>query len=160
MIDQAPSDGWLTPAMKLVCEAESCARKVGSVFHAYPDVREGWALPTIGWGSTGPDVRQGTVWSQSQCDTRLLTDLVHVFGPGVDRVTTGVALTANQKAALVSFAYNEGLKKLASSTLLRELRAGHIAVAADEFDRWIYADGVELPGLVKRRAAERKVFLA
>jgi len=30
--------------------------------------------------------------------------------------------------------------------------------AAEQFDKWVYADGKILPGLVKRRAAERILF--
>jgi lysozyme len=52
---------------------------------------------------------------------------------------------------------------LQESTLLRLLNQRDYAGAADQFGRWVYAtvNGVktELPGLVKRRAAERALFL-
>jgi GH24 family phage-related lysozyme (muramidase) len=51
----------------------------------------------------------------------------------------------------VGFTFNEGQGNLASSTLLRELNAGNTAGAASHFLVWVYAGGVKLPGLVKRR---------
>jgi len=61
---------------------------------------------------------------------------------------------------LVDFTYNLGAGKLASSTLLIKLNAGDYAGAAREFDKWVMAGGKPLPGLVKRRAAERQMFEA
>jgi lysozyme len=49
---------------------------------------------------------------------------------------------------------------LAKSTLLRKLNAGDVAGAGREFARWTKAKGLELAGLVRRRAAERALFEA
>ncbi|MDU2883127.1 MAG: lysozyme, partial [Enterobacter sp.] len=62
--------------------------------------------------------------------------------------------------ALVDFAYNLGVKALEGSTLLKKLNAGDYAGAAAEFPKWNKAGGKVLPGLVKRREAERTLFLA
>lgn len=74
-----------------------------------------------------------------------------------------VKLTANQGAALLVFSYNVGDAALAKSTLLKRLNAGDIAGAAAQFAVWNKAtvDGKKkvLPGLVKRRAAEKELFL-
>lgn len=69
-----------------------------------------------------------------------------------------VPLNENQFGALVSFTYNLGAGNLASSTLLRKLNAGDYAGAAGEFGKWVKAGGKTLPGLVRRRAAERALF--
>lgn len=69
------------------------------------------------------------------------------------------SITPNQFAALVSFAYNLGCEALRGSTLMRRLNAGDIQGAADQFGQWIHAGGTTLPGLVRRRAAERALFL-
>lgn len=61
--------------------------------------------------------------------------------------------------SLVSLGYNIGLEALKKSTLLKLLKGGDIPGAADEFLRWNKADGVELPGLTKRRVEERDAFL-
>ena len=65
-------------------------------------------------------------------------------------------LAANEAAALTSFAFNVGTDALCGSTLARKANAGAPASAwCAELDRWVFAHGVKLSGLVKRRAAER-----
>lgn len=81
------------------------------------------------------------------------------FADGVDELRA-VPLTEHQKAALVSFAFNVGLGNLKSSTLLRHLNDGDYQGAANQFLVWNKAAGHVLPGLVKRREAERAMFLA
>lgn len=115
-------------------------------------------IPTIGYGATGPDIRMGMVWTQEQADARLVEDLAR-FADGVERLVE-VDLSDNQFAAIVSFAYNVGLGALAGSTLLRKLNAGDYEGAADQFPRWNKGGGRVLPGLVRRRAAERDLFLS
>ena len=61
--------------------------------------------------------------------------------------------------ALISFAFNVGLYAFRASTLRRKLNAGDFRDAADEFPRWVYAGGRKLRGLVRRREAERALFL-
>jgi lysozyme len=68
-------------------------------------------------------------------------------------------LTQNQFDALVSFAFNEGVGALQNSALLKKLNAGDTKGAADEFLKWNKSNGKVLPGLVKRREAERALFL-
>ena len=70
-----------------------------------------------------------------------------------------VKLNQHELDALISFAYNVGTGALAESTLLRKLNAGDRTGAAKEFGRWVNADGVKLPGLVRRREDERRLFL-
>lgn len=67
-------------------------------------------------------------------------------------------LNDNQYSALISLVYNLGVTPL-TKTLGRLLNEGEMAEAADEFPRWVHAGTKILPGLVKRRAAERALFL-
>ena len=115
-------------------------------------------IPTIGYGATGPDIRMGMVWTQEQADARLVEDLAR-FADGVERLVE-VDLSDNQFAAIVSFAFNVGLGALRDSTLLRKLNAGDYLGAADQLPRWARAGGRVLPGLTRRRAAERDLFLS
>ena len=71
-----------------------------------------------------------------------------------------VPVNDNEFGALVSFAFNLGTGNLRNSTLLKKLNAGDRPAAADQFLRWVRANGRVLPGLVRRRAAERALFLA
>jgi lysozyme len=53
-----------------------------------------------------------------------------------------------------------GLAALERSTLARRWKRGDVQGAADEFLRWVRAGKRVLPGLAKRREAERQVFLS
>lgn len=113
-------------------------------------------VPTICSGAT-EGVTLGQVKTAIQCDQMLQRDLER-FAQGVDDMVT-VYLPPARHAALTSFAYNVGLGAFSSSTLLRHLNAGRTQAACDQLLRWTYARGVQWPGLVKRRAAERDMCL-
>lgn len=97
----------------------------------------------------------------AQAEMLLRGELVN-FARDVLRLAK-VPLNDGQFAALVSFAFNCGSGNLGNSTLLRKLNAGDVAGAADQFLVWNKArrNGVlvELPGLTRRRRAERALFL-
>jgi len=65
-----------------------------------------------------------------------------------------VVLTQGQFDALVDFCFNLGAHRLASSTLLRELNAGHRDAAAQQLFAWDHAGGAVNSGLKARRQAE------
>ena len=71
-----------------------------------------------------------------------------------------IELNQQQFDALVCFSFNLGAGALQSSTLRRKVLRGDFEGAADEFPRWVYAGGRKLRGLVRRREAERALFLA
>ncbi|UIM54092.1 lysozyme [Serratia marcescens] len=130
----------------------------GLRLQAYQDSVGVW---TIGYGWTQPVARR-KVGAGMAIDVataeRLLVCGVAQFERGVERLVA-VTITQGQFDALVSFAYNLGLRALENSTLLRRLNAGDRQGAADQFGRWVNAGGVRLDGLVARRAAERALFL-
>ena len=66
-----------------------------------------------------------------------------------------VPLTDGQAVAVLSFGYNVGTQAACGSTFVKRLNAGEGRAACAELSRWVYARGIKLPGLVKRRAAER-----
>lgn len=114
-------------------------------------------VPTIGWGSTGPDVKLGMKWTQAQADERFARDLA-AFAGGVTGRLMGAATTQAQFDAMVSLAYNIGLGGFASSTLLRKHRAGDYDGAAAQFVRWNKQAGKVLNGLTRRREAEALLY--
>lgn len=65
----------------------------------------------------------------------------------------GRPLTLGEAKAVLSWSYNVGVHNACSSTLMRKVNGGQPFCA--EFDRWVYAKGRKLSGLVSRRAAER-----
>ena len=126
------------------------------VVHAYlPTPRD---VPTIGWGTTGPDIHLGMLWNQTQCDARLANDLAR-FATSVNALVAGVATTQNQFDALCSFAYNEGATALHNSFILQFHRVGNYALASEYFSHYTKQAGVVLNGLVRRRAAEKALYL-
>ena len=125
---------------------------------AYQDSVGVW---TIGYGHTAaagpPEVYPGQTITEAEAEEILKRDL-RLFEKGV-RDLVPVSISSNQFSALVSFSFNVGLGALADSTLLRKLNAGEYQGAASEFPRWVRAGGISLPGLVRRRNAERALFL-
>lgn len=153
-----PSGAALAHAVTLIKRFEGCAQRMpDGRLRAYPDPGTGGAPFTIGWGSTGPDIRNGTVWTQEQADARLAQEVAEKAA-GVAALVT-VPVSDAQLGALTSLAYNIGLGNVRSSTVLRKLNGGDVAGAADAFLMWTKAAGRELPGLVRRRQAERALFL-
>jgi lysozyme len=134
-------------------------RAEGLRLKAYQDSVGVW---TIGYGWTHPvegkKVGAGMQISQTMAE-RLLRCGIAQFEQGVGQLVS-VPITQGQFDALVSFAYNLGLRSLASSTLLRRVNAGDKQGAANEFGRWVNAGGIRLDGLVARRAAECALFLS
>lgn len=112
-------------------------------------------VPTIGWGHTG-DVKMGTSITEHQAEAILSVDLDRF-----ERAVTALAPQANENefAALVSFAFNCGTNALAVSSLLRYFNQGSKLAAAQEFGVWVHGGGKVLPGLARRREAERALFL-
>lgn len=115
---------------------------------------------TIGWGTTriaGKPVQPGMRITREQAATYFNHDIAEVERQIATLVK--VPLTANQFSALASFVYNLGVGNFQKSTLLKKLNAKDYHGAADEFDRWIYAGGQVLDGLVTRRQREKELFL-
>lgn len=110
---------------------------------------------TIGYGSTF-NVKPGQIITQDEAEARLRIDLIRA-AIWVDQLVTA-DVTDDQFGALVSFVFNIGRGAFSGSTLLKKLNSGDFAGAAAEFSRWTKAGGVDLPGLVRRRAAERALF--
>ncbi|MEJ8326048.1 lysozyme [Kosakonia sacchari] len=125
---------------------------------AYQDSVGVW---TIGYGWTQPvdgkPITKGMVIKTDTAERLLKTGLVG-YESDVSKLAK-VKLTQGQFDALVSFAYNLGVRSLSTSTLLKKLNAGDYRGAADEFLRWNKAGGQVLDGLTRRRAAERELFL-
>ena len=116
---------------------------------------------TIGYGHTGPDVKEGMVITEAEAEALLLKDLGR-FENGVEAIIGLTPTTDDQFSALVSFAFNLGLHALLKSTLMKKHKARDYAAAAQQFAAWnkIRRNGqlVPLAGLTARRAAETKLY--
>lgn len=118
-------------------------------------------VPTIGWGHT-EGVRLGQIITKGEAEAFLKEDL-NDAGKDVSKLVTS-KLEDNQFAALVSFVFNIGSSGFANSTMRRLLNQGKYQSAANQFDLWVHGTvngkKVVLPGLVRRRKAEKKLFLS
>jgi lysozyme len=105
-------------------------------------------------------VKEGDVCTQDEADQWLTDDLLATAAV-VERMLR-VFVFPEEFDALCDFAYNVGTGALLHSTLLARLNAGDTEGAANQFREWTKAhvngQTVELPGLVKRRAAEEALF--
>lgn len=72
-------------------------------------------------------------------------------------------LNENQFSSLVSFAFNIGVAGLKLSTLNKKLQQGKLTEASLEFSKWVFGTSqgikIKLIGLIKRREAEKILFL-
>jgi GH24 family phage-related lysozyme (muramidase) len=117
-------------------------------------------------GHTGADVHAGVRYSLEQCD-RWLTDDMRAAVAAVDKCAPG--LPPEVLAAFSDAAFNAGPTiacDTKTSTAARYLHAGtgrDLAAACNQLARWDKAHVagvlVALPGLTRRRAAERELCL-
>lgn len=119
-------------------------------------------VPTIGFGSTRyendtPVKLSDPAITKARANALLYATLSKEYEPAVNRYVA-VPLKQNQFDALVDFAYNCGIQNLRTSTLLKRVNSGDYDAAANEFGKWVYANGKKLGGLVTRRAAEAALF--
>lgn len=131
-----------------IIQREGCRLK------AYQDSVGVW---TIGVGHTGraspPVPAMGMTITNVQADQFLAADLK----PFEDAVNAAVKVPIGQTQfdALVSLAFNIGASGFVGSSVVRQLNAGNVQAAADDFLMW------EIPPELKaRREGERAQFLS
>lgn len=115
---------------------------------------------TVGYGHTG-SARHGMSVTEGDAE-RLLRDDVKPI-EALLASTVRAPLNQNEHDALVSLVFNIGEDNWKRSTVLRKINAGDKLAAAQAFEMWnkarINGELVALDGLVRRRAAEKSLFL-
>lgn len=146
---------------KLSWAARFIAKWEGWLPTAYLDTIASPAVWTIGYGHTSaagpPSVHPGQRISETR-GLVILTRDIRGAARAVNR-SIRVKLTARQRIALISLAFNCGSGAVEGSTLQRKLNAGDYLGAANEFLEWSHAGGVVVQGLLNRRREERWMFL-
>jgi lysozyme len=124
----------------------------GFVPRVYADPAPG-RFPTVCYGHriTAP---LGTPFTVQQCMELLAQDLAKHGSEIAGCLPAEMPIKV--RAAFTSFAFNVGSSKFCSSTLARKAKAGDLRGACAELSRWTFAGSKQLPGLVKRRADERR----
>ncbi|QEQ96280.1 lysozyme [Neptunomonas concharum] len=113
-------------------------------------------VPTICFGHT-QGVMLGDTKTLEECHD-LLAEEAEYFAEVV-YYSTDYRLSDEEYAAYVSFTYNVGAANWKSSTLLKFLNSGQRLEACHQLPRWVYAKGIRLPGLVKRREQEHDLCI-
>jgi lysozyme len=125
-------------------------------FSAKP-YRDSAGVLTIGYGTT-KDADKYSMISKIQADLLLRRDLAQFEATLNNYITArGYELDQNQFDALVSFLYNVGSIKSGSS-LDTSIREGKRKVVSANLQKYVFAGGKKLPGLVKRRKYEAYLF--
>ena len=109
---------------------------------------------TIGYGHTGSDVYQGLTITKAKAQSLLQKDLKEFEKYVNNKNYVSATINQNQFDALVSFTYNCGPRNL------KELCYGKsISQIANEITLYNKSGGQVLAGLVRRREAEKQLFL-
>ena len=133
--------------LNLIKEFEGCR------LDAYQDSGGVWS---IGFGHTH-GVCDGMSISQQQADDFLAADLRAYEGYVEQYITAPIS--QHQFDALVSFTYNLGPGTLYHSDVLHHFNEADYSAAANARLAYDHADGQVIPGLLRRRKAERALFL-
>jgi len=115
-------------------------------------------IKTIGYGhviTSDEDIK--IPLSKEEAEIILIIDLLKVEKAITPLIT--VKIHPFMLDALISFSFNVGIYAFKASTLRRKLNAQEYLEAADEFLKWVFAGGRKLKGLIRRREAERGLYL-
>ncbi len=132
----------------------------GVKYKAYLDTGGVW---TIGRGITyyedGTKVKKGDVIDKAR-EEKLFQKTLNKYVNAVNELVKS-NLNQNQFNALVSFCYNVGIEAFKKSTLLKKVNANPAdRDIRNQFMRWIYDNGKQVPGLVNRRKKEADLYFS
>ena len=97
-------------------------------------------------------------WTKDEIE-KLFSEDVASFERGALRLSPNLVGRQGAFDAVVSFAFNAGLGNYQRSTIRMKNNRGDFTGAAEAFMMWTKGGGKELPGLVRRRQAEKDLFL-
>lgn len=144
-----------------IIEHFECSGDASKYLKAYQDTGDKW---TIGIGTIrymgDAKVQQGdTLESVRQAYQLLEYDLKHTV-LNVDALTTDF-IDQHQLDALCSFVYNIGVDAYRKSTIRRLINANpsDYKNIVQQFLRWKYDEGIEEPGLLRRRKCEAYLYV-
>jgi lysozyme len=97
--------------------------------------------------------------TEAEAEVYLARDLQTALAATLRYCPVLAAEPEGRLAAIVDFTFNLGAGRLQTSTLRRRVNLQAWESAAKELERWVYGGGRLLPGLVARRAAEKKLLI-
>lgn len=105
----------------------------------------------------GTTVHVGDKFTKAQCD-RMLAARLPQYWRAIEPCIK-VEISDNERIAYTSTSYNIGSAKFCGSAMVRDLNEHDHAKACNDLLLYTHASGVFVPGLLKRRRAERRVCL-
>lgn len=109
---------------------------------------------TVGYGHTGPEVGPQTpALTPAVAESIMQEDAGKAILAAL-KLSPELATSEDRQAAIADFIFNLGATRYKASTLRRKIRDEEWEGAAEEIEKWVFAGGRKLPGLVLRRAAE------
>lgn len=144
---------WIAVAITMIAPFE------GYYGHAYRDVV---GVKTICYGATAADgIDFNRTYTKQECLVILAKDLPKYDAPLKRCIKPEIydALPAHRHAALVSLAYNIGSAGVCRSSVVRDLNAGRVVQACNDFLKFDRGGGRVIQGLVNRRRQERVACL-
>ncbi len=156
----------------ILADYEADRGRINAAGLAIVKLFEGWSavpyhdpagITTIGYGSTWtvdgkPITIDHPMITRAQGEELLRAGLQEAE-QAVQRLIHA-PLNPNEFSALTSFTYNVGSGNFHASTMRMKLNRCEYAAAAMEFPKWRRSGGMILAGLVRRRIAERGLFLS
>lgn len=113
--------------------AEDLRKDEGSRLEAYPDPLTHAAPWTIGYGHTGPDVRQGLIWTEEQAEDALSDDIARACRLLDIHAPWWRSLNDARQDVLANMVFNMGWL---SSDGAHGLGTFHHFLAAAQLGRW------------------------
>ena len=150
-------------------EAELPASGIALIKHferfrpkAYPDAIHGWAVPTIGYGTTkysdGSKVREGDIIEPEQAEYELKVQCNAEYFPAVMALPHFKLMSDAQRGAILSFAYNLGAHFYAArgfTSISRALSDPNLfRTVPDQLLKYRNPGSAAEPGLLRRRKSE------
>lgn len=142
--------------LDFTAKCEACAKILSdATVEAYWDkIGNVW---TIGYGTTGPGIAEGTVWTMDQCRQALNVRLMQASQQLQQLSAPQSTWPPGLLDALTDFVYNEGATRYRTSTLRACVATADWRGVYQHFSEWDEAGGVVVRGLINRRQAERNL---
>lgn len=149
---------WLTLCTPLVAGFEGCAKRVGGVIFPYLDRLAKPPVWTRGYGRTYGITANSQPITPDEAKEELSTGLT-AYDKRVVALAPVLVTKPECRAAVDSWAWNCGVNAFKVSRLRRAINEGRWSDAAQLIRKPNTAGGVVYKGLVRRREAERALFL-
>ncbi len=129
--------------------------------NAYKDIV---GVVTIGYGFTSaviPGLKMGDTITRDKADKLLTQFTIENYAKPLWSAITvrdNSSFTPEMFASIISLAYNVGVTKVKTSSLIKKVNARDFLGAKEEFMKWNKAGGKVVAGLTSRRVDEANVF--